>query len=82
MVIHDRLMKLSDYLTQSGTRQLHFARQIGASPGHLHDILSGRRQPSLTLAKRIAAETGGAVPINEWPTIAAIIAAATEQDNA
>jgi transcriptional regulator with XRE-family HTH domain len=33
-----------------------FARRVGISPGALHDVLTGRREPSPDLMRRLIAE--------------------------
>jgi hypothetical protein len=37
------------------------AKALGSDYSHIHAVLSGRTSPSSKLAKRIEAETGGAV---------------------
>jgi 3,4-dihydroxy 2-butanone 4-phosphate synthase / GTP cyclohydrolase II len=53
-------MKLSDWLTQSKTSQSALARQLGITQGRVSQILGGEA-PSLELALRISAITGGKV---------------------
>ena len=40
--------------------------RIGISSGHASEILSGKKTPSLAMAKRIAAATGW--PVDAWQT--------------
>lgn len=47
-------------------RKRDWAEAFGMSPSTLSDILSGRRGPTLEQALRIAAATGGAVPVECW----------------
>lgn len=68
--------KLNQYLTSASIAPAAFARKIGTSRGHLHDLLTGRRAPGIDLAKRISIETNGAVALSAWPNIAAVINAA------
>lgn len=58
--------KLKAYLIKTGVRPSALARDVGTSRGYLHDLLEGRRSPSLSLASKIAAATGGAVPLSAW----------------
>ena len=50
-------MKLSDWLTNSGTSQSELARRIGVTQGRVSQLVAGA-VPSLELAKKIAAATG------------------------
>ncbi len=80
---------VSQCVTFRGMEQL--AKHIGAFPGrtygewaeifgvsrpHLHALLSGDRQPSLSVAQRIATATDGRVPLTAWPNLAAVVNAA------
>lgn len=60
------MLKLKEHLANTGMRQVVLARMIGISQGHMSDILAGRRTPGLALAGRIAAATGGKVPVSSW----------------
>jgi DNA-binding transcriptional regulator YdaS (Cro superfamily) len=53
-----------------------WADELGVSRPHLYALISGDRQPSLDVAMKIEAATGGAVPISSWANHAAVIAAA------
>ena len=46
--------------------QVRFAREVKCSEAHLSDILSFRKEPSLRLAARMSAATGGMVPIEAF----------------
>ncbi len=59
-------MTLSEYLKTNGIRQTRFAEKMGMSNSYLSQIVSGDRKPSLTLALRIQAETGGAVDLSTF----------------
>jgi DNA-binding transcriptional regulator YdaS (Cro superfamily) len=59
-------MDLTSYLNSDTAPSLtDLARRAGVSPGHLHDIKSGRRTPSMALAAKIVAETYGAVSFED-----------------
>lgn len=50
-----------------------WADRLGISRPYLYGLLDETRSPSLPVALRIAAATGGAVPITAWPKIAAVV---------
>lgn len=50
-----------------------WAERFGISRPHLIALLEGQRMPSPAVARRIAAGTDGAVPVETWPNIAAMI---------
>lgn len=58
--------KLRAYLASTGMKQKDFAAKAGIGPSYLHDLLSGRREPSLATAGKIAAATRGKVPLSAW----------------
>lgn len=69
--------QLAQYIaSRPGRTNAEWADALGVSRPYLHELLNGRRQPSLATAQRIAAATGGAVSITTWPNLAAVIAAA------
>jgi len=43
-----------------------FARSVGISAAYLSQILSGTRQPSLSLMVRVHEASGGEVDLNSW----------------
>lgn len=45
------------------------AREIGVSRSYMNDLLIGRREPSLAIARKIALATAGAVPFESWKEI-------------
>jgi len=51
-------MSMSAYRAERGLSLKDFATMIGVSPGHAHDLLHGRRKPSVDLMLRIEAKTG------------------------
>ena len=53
-------MKLSEWLTNSGTSQSELARRLGITQGRVSQLVAGA-QPSLELANKIAAATGNKV---------------------
>ena len=54
------------YIKEGGKTRSEFARRIGISAPYLSEILSGSKRPSLDLAFKIEAETGGAVRAVDW----------------
>lgn len=57
---------LATYLKQSSTRQSDFAQRVGVSQGVVSRLARGLALPSLALAIRIEAETGGRVSVRSW----------------
>lgn len=55
-----------------------WADAFGISRPYLYALLDGTREPSISVASRIAATTSGAVPITAWPNLAAVVDAARE----
>lgn len=55
-----------------GKTHAEWAECFGISRPYLYALVDGSRQPSLDVAKRIAAATDGSVPITSWPNIAKI----------
>ena len=47
-------------------KQVDFAGEIGISPGHLGDLIRGRRRPSFEIAKKIEHLTGGLIRLDDW----------------
>ena len=43
-----------------------FATRVNVAPGHLSDIMNGKRRPSLDVIDRIAAATDRAITANDW----------------
>lgn len=74
------MMDLSTYLADTGTSQRAFAERVGISPSFLNELLRTDKEPGLETAQKIAAETGGAVPLTAWPKLAAVVAAAREAE--
>lgn len=58
-------MKLDEYLFRTKTTKTDFAQQLGISRGHLQNILSGTKNPSVKLAKKIEELTVGKVSKEE-----------------
>lgn len=58
---HIRSMKLIDHLKASEKTVSAFAAEIGETVNTVRKIVYGQRQPSLPLAVKIAAATGGQV---------------------
>lgn len=58
--------KLHAYLLSKGLKPSEFADLVGTSRGYMHDILSSRRRPGLSVAAEIERATGGIVPASIW----------------
>ncbi len=59
------IVKLDEYLFRTKTTKKAFAEKIGISQGHLQHILSGIKNPSVKLAKKIEEFTEGRVSKEE-----------------
>ena len=69
-------MDLHTYLSSATAPSLtDLARRAGVSVGHLHDVKTGRRVPSMALAARLVQETQGAVTFADLAPEAATSAA-------
>ena len=55
------MMNLRTYLTTTGTRQAELAALVGIKPSHMSLIVKQLRSPSLAVAAKIEAATGGKV---------------------
>lgn len=58
-------MQLPDYLKTYSLTHSQFAEKVRVSQPHIANILSGKRRPSIELAKRIEIETGGEVTLDD-----------------
>ena len=58
-------MKLDEYLFKTKTSKKDFAEKVGISRGYLQHILSGLKNPSVKLARKIEEMTGGKVSKEE-----------------
>ena len=68
---------LSTYIQGKPERPMReWAQEFGISRPYLIGLLNGDRSPSLETAQNIAAATGGGVPIESWPKLAALLKAA------
>jgi len=68
-----RMEHLAQHITAyPGRTYGEWAEIFGVSRPHLHALLNGERQPSLSVAQRIAAATEGQVPVTAWPNLAAL----------
>lgn len=63
------LMKLSEWLKQTGTKKFRFAERIGVSPSVVTDYCKERYAPRGKVAEAIIRETGGAVTANDFLSI-------------
>ena len=67
---NNRFMKLTDWLSRSGTSQAELARQLAITQGRVSQLCAGAK-PSLELALRIRAITRGAVSPQDFNVNAA-----------
>ena len=56
-------MKLREYLQQNEIYEADFGSSVGVSQSHINNIVLGKKNPSLILAKRIEKETKGQVTV-------------------
>lgn len=67
------MSSLHQYIkTQPQRPMREWAAQFGISRPHLIALIDGDRAPSIEVARRIEAETGGEVPVTTWPNIRAM----------
>mgnify|MGYP003387116649 CR=1 FL=1 len=64
-------MRLADWLIEQGKSprrltQEQFAQEVGTSSSTISRLVSGRRRPSLDLARRISEVTDGKVTANDF----------------
>ncbi|MFB9223554.1 helix-turn-helix domain-containing protein [Paracoccus cavernae] len=60
------MQTLKSYLQSSKVTQAEFAASVAVKQGTVSKLISGRILPSLKLAQRIDAATGGRVPVGSW----------------
>jgi transcriptional regulator with XRE-family HTH domain len=58
-----------------GKPMREWAQEMNISRPYLIGLKDGTRSPSLETAQKIARATGGKVPVESWPNIAALISA-------
>lgn len=58
-------MKLKEYFFISRVNQRDFAKTLGVSESHLSQIVTGKRKPSVKLAKKIMDATNDHVSLSE-----------------
>lgn len=61
-------MKLAEYLKTENIKPSHLASRLAVSPSTITRLAKERRVPSLDLAKKIAAATGGRVTLDDFPS--------------
>ena len=64
---------LARYLAETGQTDTQFAVRLGVDRSYIHRLRTGSQTPSLAMAHRIQALTGGSVPAtaDSWPTAGA-----------
>lgn len=61
-------MDLKTYLSDAPKgERARLADAIGSSVSHIYQLSGGHSAPSLALAKKIEAATGGKVTVHDWP---------------
>jgi DNA-binding XRE family transcriptional regulator len=62
------MMTLAQYLTREKMTQAEFAKRIAVNQGTVSKLCADKKnkRPSWKLAARIAAATGGEVPVSVW----------------
>lgn len=60
------MTKLSQHLNDAGMKRAELARTLGVSRGYVTELCNGTKRPSLKLAARIEAATGGVVTATSW----------------
>lgn len=63
---------LGAFFARKKGQQATLAKAVGISASYMSELLTGRRVPSLDVALRISAATGGAVSLRSWPNLLAI----------
>ena len=58
-------MRLSEYLKNTSLTQEKFANLVGVTRTFITNILNGKRNPSIQLARRIEEVTDGQVPLKD-----------------
>jgi transcriptional regulator with XRE-family HTH domain len=66
MCEHDAMTQLSSYIKGAGMTQRAFAAAVNIAPGHLSEIITGKKRPGLALAFAIERQTLGQVPASSW----------------
>lgn len=67
------MKKLNAYIKRNSTAPMReIAEKLGVSRPYLYDLIKGEREPSITVAVKIANATGGEVAVSDWPNLAKI----------
>jgi transcriptional regulator with XRE-family HTH domain len=66
-------MRLSKFLRLSGMSQGAFAKAIGVQQSTVSRYVSGVKQPSLDVLKRITRATSGEVTVDDFPELARFV---------
>jgi len=67
---------LAQHLEDTKTGQNEFARVLDVHPSLLSRYMAGKVDIPLDVAVKVRDATGGSVPLEAWPKLAAVIAAA------
>ena len=71
-----RMKTLAQHLEETKTGQNEFARALDVHPSLLSRYIAGKVDIPLDVAIKVREATGGQVPLDAWPKLAAVIAAA------
>ena len=63
--------QLKSFLERREMRPSELAAAVGTSRGYIHDILTRRRRPGLSVAAAIERVTDGEVPASTWAATSA-----------
>lgn len=59
-------MKIKDYIAHKGISLTDFAQQVGCGVPTLHDLVTGRRLPSVRLALKIQKASAGKIGLKDF----------------
>lgn len=60
------MKKLAQYIESNGITKVAFAKSIGTSRFYIHDLISGRRAPSVKMMLKIEEVTKGRIKAKDW----------------
>ncbi|TMV86255.1 helix-turn-helix transcriptional regulator [Thioclava sp. BHET1] len=60
---------LKTYLKDKKVKQSRLAAEVGISCAYMSQLVSGQRLPSIQVAAKISAATGGSVTISSWVVV-------------
>lgn len=66
MCEENKMSDLHIYLKETGQRLQDFAAKVGISQAYMSEIASGKKVPSIIIARDVSLLTFGAVPLTYW----------------